>query len=481
MTQTPFEGALGSRPVGELLHSDPVLVSAETSIRDAVRHMAEMRSSYALIGLGDGEYGIFTDRDLRTKVVAADVSVDTPIRVAMTAPARVVGDDRVVTTVLIEMLEHGMRHMPVVNSRGQILGVLDDVDLLAASTRRTFVLRRAIATSVTADALIRASAGIQQLVVDLVRGGTDPSVTSGILSVEIDSLARRALELAIEEVDELPAAGFAWITLGSIARREAMPSSDIDTALSWAEDGAVDETLLRRLAARVHEILDACDLPADHNGAVASSPRFARSSADWLRASQRWMADPLENQGLIMSSLLVDGRVVWGDSTLHTVPEGYRRMRSDHPEALRLLLLEALSSKVWHRSFWERLVRRGGSIDLKTELLTPVVNLARWGGLSVGIASATTPIRLTAAAANELLTERDVQILVEVFHQLQRIRLHHQIEQITVGQVPGDKVSLAELSVLDRGLLTESVREVAAVQKRLASRRSALNLSRGGA
>jgi len=363
--------------------------------------MTEMRSSYVLIPLDDGEYGIFTDRDLRTRVVAADRSVDEPVRGVMSAPARVVSDDRLVSTVLIEMIEHGMRHMPVVNGRGQILGVLEDSDLLAASTRRGFVLRRSIALSATAEDLVRASSGITDLVVDLVRGGTDAIATSGILSVVIDSVARRALELSLGEVDDLPPARFAWITLGSIARREAMPSSELDTAMSWPDDAEPDARRYLGIARRAHAILDACALPADRNGALASSRRFARSSSAWLRATQQWMAAPLEDQGLVMSSLLVDGRVIWGDPALHTVPVGYRRMRLDHPEALRLQLLDALSTRVWQRSFWNVLSRRAGTLDLKAHAVTPVVNLARWGGLSVGMASATTPARLIGAASND--------------------------------------------------------------------------------
>ena len=41
--------------------------------------MTEHHVSYALIRLPDGEFGIFTDRDLRTRVVAAGLSVDVPI------------------------------------------------------------------------------------------------------------------------------------------------------------------------------------------------------------------------------------------------------------------------------------------------------------------------------------------------------------------------------------------------------------------
>lgn len=50
--------------------------------------MTEHHVSYALIRLPDGSLGIFTDRDLRTRVVAAGVSIDAPITQVMSAPAR---------------------------------------------------------------------------------------------------------------------------------------------------------------------------------------------------------------------------------------------------------------------------------------------------------------------------------------------------------------------------------------------------------
>jgi CBS domain-containing protein len=61
-------------------------------------------------------------------------------------------------------------------------------------------------------------------------------------------------------------------------------------------------------------------------------------------AAKGWLDDPLINKGLILSSLLLDGRVVWGD-TAHTVPAAYRSMRTEHPNALRLQLLNALSER----------------------------------------------------------------------------------------------------------------------------------------
>ncbi len=480
------EGSAG-RAVGELLSAPPVYTSVGTSVRDAVRHMTEEGSSYVLVPLRGSRFGIFTDRDLRVRVVAAGIGVDTPVEQVMTSPAETVTADRSAGTVLMDMLELGLRHMPVVSSRGEVLGVVEDSDLHAASTRRSFVVRRAVTSAATSAELADAGRLVPGLVADLFRGGTDALAVSAILSVVVDSLVRRAVEIEWSARPEVPRHNFAWITLGSVARREAMPSSDVDSALTWSDTTADpdargrpnsvsrtrDEALMD-LAARVHASLDGAGLPSDTNGAVASSPRFARSAGQWESAAAHWLSNPFGDRGnpagdsgLIMSSLMIDGRVVWGPRELNTVPEAYRRLLVDNPDALRLQLRDALAGRARLRSLRDVLARRGGTFDLKAHALTPIVNLARWGGLSVGIASASTPARLAAASGNGMLSDEDVAALTEVFALLQRLRLAHQIDQITAGHRPGDVLVMADLSPLERSLLTDGVREIAAVQRRV--------------
>jgi CBS domain-containing protein len=259
---------------------------------------------------------------------------------------------------------------------------------------------------------------------------------------------------------------FAWLTLGSVARREAMPSSDVDSALTWSDESSCHAAEFRAVAARTHAILDGCGLPSDSNGAVASKPGFSRSAPQWLAAAQGWIDQPLRDRGLIMSSLLIDARVVWGDAALHTVPTAYRRLR-DHPEALRLQLLDAVSGRVRTRSLRDVLARRGGTFDLKSHAVTPIVNLARWGGLTAGLMNATTPARLAAAAQARAISAQDATTLCDVFVMLQRLRMTHQVEQLAAGHTPGDVVTMSELSPLNRSLLNEGLREIAAVQRRV--------------
>ncbi len=447
--------AIDSRPVAELVHGEVLIVSPDTSVRDAVVRMTEHHVSYALIRLPDGGLGIFTDRDLRTRVVAAGLAVDVPIHRVMSAPARSVTADLTADAVLMEMLECGLRHMPVVTSRGEVVGVLEDADLLAASARQSFMLRRSIGLAATATELQKVGQRVTGLASELFRNGTKALATSGILSVVIDSLVRKALELALAEAQDAPAGGFAWLTLGSIA------------PLSWKDELSSARSQLRGIAARTHEILDGCGLPSDRNNAIASSPLFSRSQSEWFAAAEGWLDDPLRDRGLILSSLLLDGRVVWGDAALHTVPSAYRRMRDAHPNALRLQLLEALSGKVRTRSVRDVLSRRGGTFDLKSHAVTPIVNLARWGGLTADVTSASTPTRLSAAAQAGAIRPRDAETLCDVFVMLQRLRMAHQVEQMSAGHTPGDVITMSELSPLNRSLLGDGLREIAAVRRRV--------------
>ncbi|MGU3433433.1 putative nucleotidyltransferase substrate binding domain-containing protein [Actinomycetes bacterium M1A6_2h] len=456
--------------VGMLVRPEPVTAVPGTSIRDAVCTMTELGTSYVVIPLPHGRFGIFTDRDLRTRVVAAGVPVDAPVEQVMSAPARTVDADRTPAGVLMEMLELGVRHMVVVDVRGGLVGVVENSDLLSDSTAQSFSLRRRIAMSTSADALADACTGIGPLSIDMHSTGTAVSAASGILSVVVDAAVRRAVEIALldhGQVEPIHARDVAWLSLGSIGRREAMPSSDVDSALSWADHLGGRAGELRAFAADVHRTLDACGLPADTNNAVASSARFSRSSRDWRVAARGWLNDPLGDRGIIMSSLLVDGRVVWGNPELHTVPESYRSMAVDFPDALRLQLREALATRARVRSLRDVLARRGNTVDLKTHAVAPIVNLARWGGLSVGVASASTPARLHAAAGNGMIGAEDARVLTEVFDLLQRLRFAHQVNQLEQSHPPGDVVVLTELTPLERSVLMDAIREIASVQKRV--------------
>ena len=133
------------RPVSDLMRAPLVLCSPDTSIREAAQQMADERATSVVVDLGDDGLGIMTDRDLRSRVIAAGVDSSAPVSQVMSAPAYTVAADRRGSEVLLDMLERGIRHFPVVSPTGRVVGVVEDSDLVAVATRSSFHLRAAIA------------------------------------------------------------------------------------------------------------------------------------------------------------------------------------------------------------------------------------------------------------------------------------------------------------------------------------------------
>ena len=139
----------------------------------------------------------------------------------------------------------------------------------------------------------------------------------------------------------------------------------------------------------------------------------------------------------MMTSLLVDGRPIHGDPGLPAATAAFGDLRR-HPATLRLLLQESLAYRARMRSIRERLTRRPETFEVKTHAVVPLVNIARWSALAVGSSALPTVERLRAVAASgsAMLPADRADAMVEVFGQLQRLRLRYQLMQRAQGDRP---------------------------------------------
>jgi CBS domain-containing protein len=459
------------RHVATLIRTPPVLCRADEPIREAAKRMTAEGSSAVLVRSG-GTLGIVTDRDLRSRVVAAGLSPDAPVSAITTTPAYAVTGDRLGGEVLLDMLERGIHHVPVLTAAGEVLGVVDDTDLVAAESRKPFLLRRAIDQAATVADLSALSAGLDEMIVALHDARVAAEHIAAVASVVLDALTRRLIELAVAEAGAGgPAVPFTWFALGSLARREAVPSSDVDSALSWP-DGA-DQTDARRYVARVADAVEnglrACGRQPDAHGATASNPLFARPVSAWRAASRKLGEDPTREQSIIGVSVIVDSRPVWPPGGAgELLWEGRAR-----PDLLRLLARLALSFRPptgFLREFVvEHSGERKGQLDIKHGGLIPIVDLARWAAMSAGVASASTAERLRAAEAAGTLERSQARALAEAFDFIFALRLDHQAEQLRRGEAPDDFIDPTTLNPLARSYLRSAFRAIASVQSGLAS------------
>jgi CBS domain-containing protein len=196
----------------------------------------------------------------------------------------------------------------------------------------------------------------------------------------------------------------------------------------------------------------------------------------WHAAARRLAGDPTQDKALILVSLLTDSRPVW-DSAGPGVPVANAlwdaRGQLDQSDLRRLLAQFALSHRPptgFLRDFVvEHSGERRGQLDLKHGGITPIVDLARWAGMSAGVASASTPDRLRAAAAAGTLEGPEASTLTEAFEFIFALRLDHQVEQLRRGEAPDDFIDPKQLNPLARSYLREAFRAVASVQAGLAA------------
>jgi CBS domain-containing protein len=108
-------------------------VDAEVAVLEAIGVMAD-RHVGALPVLREGKLvGVISERDYARKVVLLGrSSAETPVSQIMSSPVITVGPGEAVRRCMELMTERRIRHLPVVDERGEMIGMISIGDLVRA-------------------------------------------------------------------------------------------------------------------------------------------------------------------------------------------------------------------------------------------------------------------------------------------------------------------------------------------------------------
>jgi CBS domain-containing protein len=475
-----LSGAL-PQVVGSLMHRDPVDCTADLPIRDAVERMAAARISSLLVVDGHETVGILTDRDIRSRIVAPGISTDAPVRTVMSAPVITVDSTTPVDEVLLVMLEHGIHHLPVVDAERNTLGVVTDTDLLGLERMRAFQLRSAVEKAGSRGDAVAEARRLPELVLALELGDMDPVHIGRAVSITLDSLTRRLVQFAIDDLGDPPVT-WAWLALGSQARREQGLITDQDHALAFDEGdhpdpipqddlGSVDD-YFRALATSVGDGLEAAGVPRCRGGVMAENDLWRMSDRSWAKRFPEAIRDPGLG-GRVFTSIALDYRRIAGSLEIEPTLDAAIRGLPESPQAVRRIASGALTMRP-PTGFFGDLVLHGtgrdaNTFDVKHGGIVPVTNLARAYAVCRGLVLEGTIERLRGAASRGFLDRDHADALEDAFRLLWRIRLRHQAEAVEEGIAVDDHVDPRSLTPVTRRALKQAFREVAHAQRRLAN------------
>jgi CBS domain-containing protein len=383
----------------------------------------------------------------------------------MSAPVKTIGADVLAAEAAIAMMEAGVHHMPVVDSRGQVLGILSASSLMSLETLSPFALRRSLLSADSVDDLVAVAVGIPKLFLDLIEANLDAPAVTRILTLLSDAATTRLIELAFDRYGGAPV-DYAWLAFGSAARSELTIATDQDNGLAFADtDDPATDAYFRRVAEEVNEGLRRCGFDLDTHGVLAQNDAWRMAASAWVDVFQRCLRS-WDNDRLLRAAVAFDFRQVSG--ALPIVAQLADIVRETPRHARFKAGLADLGAEI--RSplgFRQRLV---GPIDVKKSGLMPIQNMARYYAFTGGITAPTTLERLVAVEERGGAGSESAPKLREAFVGMSRIRLQHHAIGLRAGRATDDAIDTALLGPLTRVTLREALRVVAAAQQRLPQR-----------
>ncbi|HYQ48825.1 MAG TPA: putative nucleotidyltransferase substrate binding domain-containing protein [Pseudomonas sp.] len=465
-------------PLGELAMRHPVVCTPDMPLRDAVRLMHEQQvGSIVVIDPQRYPVGIFTLRDLRQVVAAADADLGAPINQHMTAKPFYLSPQASAFDAAMAMTERHIAHVCLVDNQ-RLCGVVSERDLFSLQRVDLVHLARTIRHAPRLDSLVSLRGEIGQLVERMLAHGASSTQITQIITLLNDHTVCRVIELALAERGD-PGVPFSWLCFGSEGRREQTLHTDQDNGILFdAADSAEADAIRTRLlplAQYINQSLAQCGFTLCKGNVMAGNPELCLSRTEWARRFAGFIREA-SPENLLGSSIYFDLRVVWGDE------QGCEQLRqrvleqvADNRIFQRMMADNALRQRPPVGRLREFVLTRQGNdkaatLDLKVQGLTPFVDGARLLALANGIGACNTLERLRQLVEKGVIAPLDGAAYEEAYHFIQQTRMQQHQRQSRDNLPYSNRLDPDSLNHLDRRILRESLRQAQRLQSSLALR-----------
>jgi CBS domain-containing protein len=293
-----------------------------------------------------------------------------------------------------------------------------------------------------------------------------------VLSLAHDAVVAKLIDFSIWTQGPAPLP-WAWLDMGSAARREFTLASDQDNALAYARAAPGGEltpeaadAYFQRLGEDVNDGLERCGIGIDNNGVMARNHRWRMSKPDWLRTFDECLTQPDESH-LVRATVAFDFRPAAGG--LAVVADLTARMRAarEHPQFMRLMARSAAGFPVALGFRGQLSTDDEGRLDIKKGAIIPVVNLVRYHALAAGVTISPTLDRIEAVAMAGALNADEAEALGEAFEVIAQVRFAHHAQLISDRRPADNLIDPGALTPIARTELREALQAVKRAQKRL--------------
>ncbi|MCM2680062.1 DUF294 nucleotidyltransferase-like domain-containing protein [Echinimonas agarilytica] len=447
--------------IDQLIQRDLIAIKPEASIQLAAKRMTLERVS-ALAIVKDGRlFGVLTDRDLRSRVLAEGIDPEQPVSQVMTTPVHTIDKHALALDALMEMSERQIHHLPVTQDE-VVIGMITSTDLLALVHSNPIHLVSEISRQNSPKAVEQTCQKLASVVESMTQQGLRGDKVSQFISMVADAACRRLLTLAEAKLGA-PPQSYAWLSFGSQARRDMSIASDQDNGLLLAEPITPEQrSYFTQLADGVCQSLHRCGFVQCPGQIMGNNPKYQLSRLQWLDQFERWQrnGDP---EATLNASIFFDYRAVYDPYGLAQQLQQQLQVGCRNNQLFLSLLARnanhaATPFGTFGRFFAERIGSGSKGICLKQRAYAPLIDIMRVYGLASASAKADFRSRAEAAYQQQLLSKVDYKNLIECWQFLLSLKLE-------LGATTTVKPS--QLSELQRHQLKECFGMINQAQKAL--------------
>lgn len=478
--------AMAVAPVMALVHTPPVMVTADSTVQEAAQRLSESRTTAVLVideaGDGPSRYsfeddsgrqwrvsGILTDSDFRGKVVAAGLPPDTLVREVTGESMVTIRSDESVQEAMLSMLRNRIRHLPVVQ-RNTPVGMIHLSDIVRHETNSSLYLANRIHNASSPEELAGLGADVRATFLRMVDDGADSRAVGAVQTAIGRSFTRRLLEMAEDELGE-PPVPYCFMVVGSAARDEQSIVTDQDNALVLSDsyDPHLHGEYFAALARRVSDGLATCGYTYCKGGIMATTERWRQPVAVWERYFRDWITHPSPER-LLHSSIFFDMDAVHGEGEfVERLQDLVSGMAPDHPLFLAAMARNAVARTpplgVFRTFVVEKDGRQRESFNIKSRGTAPMVDLIRIHALASGSRERNSFARLDDIERTQLLGPGVATRLRDALEVMAIVRIRHHVIDLREGREPDNRIAPANVTDTERHNLKDAFQALSNAQK----------------
>lgn len=459
-----------------------VSVSPETPLADVIALMAAEGATSATVTDAEGRpIGILTEQDVTRRVVFR-AGADQPVQDVMTPNVVTIAAGDYLYHAIARMRRLDLRHLPVVDERGALAGILDLPVAIADTSAKLMDEIDTLTREDSIDGLAEVKAAQVNLADHMLRENLAATEIQGLLTHINNDVYRRVVNLTLAgmESDGLgpPPREFSVIVMGSGGRGENFVYPDQDNGIiieDYPDDSHTEiDAWFVELAERMTRDLDRVGFPLCKGAVMATNPLWRKTQTQWKDQVTMW-SRRRNTTALRLCDIFFDFRSVWGEAGMaRDLRQHVTRVAGGNVAFLRDMYEDGRDHAValgWFGRFvTERNeVEHKGQINLKHTGTLPLIEAIRLLALREAVDEVSTLGRIQALHDSGVLGRDEYDYLGGSFRHICRLLLRQQVSDFIAGNRVSNYVKPGSLTKRERNMLVDSFKAIRALRDRVRS------------